>query len=75
MYFDRNFVEGLKEKRELNGVTTEQLKEFGYLNYQEIVYNRDTQEIKIEIYTLDHKTYLLKFVDGECMQFIDITTK
>lgn len=75
MYFDRDFIEGLKEKRDLNAVTLDEIKEYGYGVFQEIYTNEVGQEIKIEIYELNYKTYLTRFVDGKCVQFIDITTK
>lgn len=74
MYINNSFLENLKEKRELNGVKIEDLREYGYCLLEEIYHNEIEEEIKIEIYELDCKTYLVRCVDNKCVMFRDITT-
>ena len=68
-------IENLKEKRELNGVIIEDLREYGYCFLEEIYHNEIGEEIKVEIYELECKTYFIKSVDDRCVMFIDITSR
>lgn len=74
MHTDNNLLNNLKEKRELNGVTIEDLREYGYCHFLEEFYLDEVKTtIKIEVYELDGKTYLLRCVNNECLTFRDIT--
>ena len=74
MMFDRKIVESItREKRELNGVKIEDLREYGYCLLEEIYHNEIEEEIKVEIYELDCKTYLIRCIDDRCVMFRDIT--
>lgn len=62
-----------RKKTEINGVTIEEIREFGYCFFDEDFYNKIEEKITVEIYELEGKTYLIRSVDGRCVMFEDIT--
>ena len=57
----------------LNSDTLSQVENYGYVHLKEIYTNEFGQKIKIAVYELNSKTYLIKYVDKECIRFSDIT--
>ncbi len=57
----------------LSGATLSEVEDYGYCLFGETYKTDMGQEIKLVINELDGKTYLLKYVDGACVQFKDIT--
>ena len=57
----------------LNSATLTEVEEYGYCHLKEIYTNEIGNEIGIAVYELESKTYLLKYVDGKCISFRDIT--
>lgn len=49
------------------------VKNYGYCHLSESYLNDIEQAIKIEVYELDSRTYLIRYVDDECVEFRDIT--
>lgn len=57
----------------LNDNTLSEVEEYGYVMFGEEYTNEIGQKIKITIYELEGKTYLIRYVDENCVQFRDIT--
>lgn len=57
----------------LNAVTLSEVEEYGYCHIEESYINEVGQVIKIAVYELDSKTYLIRYVGKECVYFKDIT--
>ena len=68
---NEKFEQTLEEA--LNAVTLSEVEEYGYCHIEESYINEVGQVIKIVVYELDSKTYLIRYVDKECVQFKDIT--
>jgi hypothetical protein len=58
----------------INIDTLTDVENYGYCHLSEVYTNDIGQEIKIEVYELDSRTYLIRYVDDECVEFRDITT-
>ncbi len=69
----KKIVDSFREKRAINGVTIEDLRQYGYCFLDEMFYNEIKEKITIEIYELDCKTYLIRCVNDRCVIFRDIT--
>ena len=57
----------------LDSHTLSEVENYGYVHFEEIYTNGIGQKIKITVYELESKTYLIKYVDKECVRFSDIT--
>lgn len=57
----------------LNSVPLTEVEKYGYCHLQEIYTNEIGNEIEIAVYELDSKTFLLRYVDKECVLFRNIT--
>jgi hypothetical protein len=60
-------------EKALNSATLTEVEEYGYCHLEEIYINEVGNEIKIAVYELESKTYLLRYVDKKCVLFRDIT--
>lgn len=68
---NKNFQQVLADA--LNSVTLSEVEKIGYCHLNESYTNEVGQVIKIAVYELDSKTYLIRYVNSECVQFRDIT--
>lgn len=59
--------------KELDTKFLDEVKEYGYCHISESYSNETEQLIRIEVYEYDCKTYLIRYVDKECVMFKDIT--
>lgn len=73
MYPNPNYE--AKPKTSLNGVTLAELHEYGYCHYEEKFAFESEAQITVGVYELDNKTYLIRYVNDECVIFIDITAR
>lgn len=71
MYPNPNYE--AKPKTSLNGVTLAELHEYGYCHYEDELHLESGAKITVSVYELDNKTYLIKYVDDECVMLRDIT--
>lgn len=70
---DKGMLSLLKTNTIIDGVSLETVLEFGYCHWEEDY--EDNRRIRVSIYELDSKTYLIRRVDEECVVFRDITAK
>ena len=66
-----NFEKVLDEA--INSTMAEDIKNYGYCHFSESYINEAGQNVKIEIYELDCKTFLIKYLDEKCIQLKNIT--
>ena len=66
-----NFEEILKEALEADTLT--EVEEYGYVHFLDYFPTETGQTVKVAVYEYNHKTYLIKYVDAECVIFRDIT--
>lgn len=67
---NEEFAIALQEALE-SPILTE-VERYGYCHYYD-EFDNDGFKIKISIYELDGKTYIIKYVNDECTMFRDIT--
>jgi len=53
--------------------TLSEVEEYGFPMFGEDYVNENGQKIKIQVYELKGKTFVIRYVDGECIEFRDIT--
>jgi hypothetical protein len=66
-----NFEEILNET--LDAHTLTEVEKYGYAHFLEEFPTETGQTIKVAVYELEHKTYLIRYVDAKCVIFRDIT--
>lgn len=66
-----NFEKVLDEA--INSTMVEDIKNYGYCHFSESYTNEAGQVVKIEVYELDCKTFLIRYLDEKCVLFRDIT--
>lgn len=57
----------------LDADTLTEVEEYGYVHFLDYFPTETGQTVKIAVYEYNHKTYLIKYVDTECVIFRDIT--
>ena len=60
-------------QKALDATTLTEVKKYGYCHYCDEFTTNYGYRIKISVYELDGKTYIIKYVDSECTMFKDIT--
>lgn len=66
-----NFEEINKKALDVDALA--EVEEYGYVHFLEYFPTETGQTIKVAVYEYDHKTYLVRYVDAECLTFRDIT--
>ena len=61
--------------RALESDTLREVTEYGYCSFQEAYNNECGQRISINLYEYHGKMYVVRYVDGECVAFYDVTPK
>ena len=60
-------------ERAIDSTKLSEVEKYGYCHLSESYSNDAGQVIKIEVYELESKTYLVRYVDSKCVLFNDIT--
>ena len=68
---NKNFEQVLEDA--LNATPLFDVEKFGYCHIEETYKNEVGQIIKIAVYELDSETYLIRYVNNECVLFRNIT--